>query len=85
MVSGSEIFYLLNGFLGYNQVLVAEKDRLKAIFRTKWRTFAYRRMPFGLMNIEATFQRAMDIAFRGLSGHCVVVYLDDVTIFSKRR
>ena len=42
-------------------------------------------MPFSLMNAEATFQRAMDIAFRGLSGHCVVVYLDDVTIFSKRR
>ena len=42
-------------------------------------------MPYGLMNAEATFQRAMDIAFRGLSGHYVVVYLDDVTVFSKRR
>ena len=42
-------------------------------------------MPFGLMNVEATFHRAMDIAFRGLSGHCVVVYLDDVNVFSKRR
>ena len=85
MVSGSELFSLLDGFFGYNQVLVVEEDRLKTTFRTKWGVFAYRRMPFGLINARATFQRAMDIAFRGLIGHSVVVYLDDVTIFSKKR
>ena len=42
-------------------------------------------MPFGLINDRATFQRAMDIAFDGLIGQSVVVYLDDVTIFSKKR
>ena len=68
MVSGSELFSLLDGFSGYNQVLVAEEDRLKTTFRTKWGTFTYRRMPFGLINAGATFQRAMDIAFRGLIG-----------------
>ena len=41
----------------------------------------YARMPFGLMNVGATFRRAMDIAFVG--DEFVVVYLDDVTIFSK--
>ena len=55
MVSGSELFSLLDGFSGYNQVLVAEEDRLKTTFRTKWGTFAYRRMPFGLINVGATF------------------------------
>jgi len=40
-------------------------------------------MPFGLINAGATFQRAMDIAFRGLINHSVVVYLDDVTVYSK--
>ena len=55
MVSGSELFSLLDGFFGYNQVLVAEEDRLKTTFRTKWGTFAYRRMPFGLINDGATF------------------------------
>ena len=63
MVSGFELFSLLDGFYGYNQVLVAEEDKLKTTFRTKWGTFAYRRMPFGLINAGATFQRAMDIAF----------------------
>ena len=85
MVSGSELFSLLDGFSCYNQVLVAEEDRLKMIFRTRWGTFAYRRMPFGLINAGATFQRDMDIAFRGLIGRSVVVYLDDITIFSKKR
>ena len=79
------MFSLLDGFLGYNQVLVAEEDRLKTTFRTRWGTFAYRRMPFGLINARAMFQRAMDIAFRGLIGRSVVIYLDDITIFSKRR
>ena len=66
-------------------MLVAEEDRLNTTFRTKWGTFAYRRMPFGLINAGATFQRAMDIAFRGLIGQRVVVYLDNVTIYSKKR
>ena len=66
-------------------MLVAKEDRLKTTFKTKWGTFAYRRMPFGLINAGATFQRAMDIDFRCLIGCRVVVYLDDVTIFSKKR
>ena len=85
MVSSSELFSLLDGLSGYNKVLLAEEDRLKTTFRTKWGTFAYRRMPFGRINAGATFQRAMDIAFHGLIGYSVVVYLDDVMIFSKKR
>ena len=85
MVSGSKLFSLLDRFSSYSYVLLAEEDRLKTTFRTKWGTFAYRRMPFGIINAGATFQRAMDIAFRGLIGRSVVVYLDDVTIFSKKR
>jgi hypothetical protein len=50
-MSGSKIFSLLDGFSGYNQVLVSEEDHLKTIFRTKWGTFAYKSMPFGLINI----------------------------------
>ena len=85
-VSGSEILSLLDGFSGYNQILVSPDDhQLKTAFRTPWGTYAYRKMPFGLINVGATFQRAMDIAFRGLINHSVVVYLDDVTVYSKHR
>ena len=85
MVLGSELFSLLDGFSDYNQVLVAEEDRLKTMFRTKWGTFVYRRMPFGLINAGATFQRAMDIAFCGMIGRSMVVYLDDAIVYSKKR
>ena len=83
-VSGSEILSLLDCFSGYNQILVSPDDQLKTAFRTPWGTYAYRKMPFGLINARA-FQRAMDTAFRGLTNHSVVVYLDDVTVYSKHR
>ena len=79
------MFSLLDGFSGYNQVLVAPDDQLKTAFRIPWGAFTYKRMPFGLIKIGAMFQRAMDIAFRGLIHSSVVVYLDDVTIYSKKR
>ena len=43
----------------------------------------YAKMPFGLMNVGATFQRAMDIAFSKEKDKYVVIYLDDITIFSQ--
>jgi hypothetical protein len=84
-VSGSEMFSLLDGFSGYNHILVSHAYQIKTTFRTKWGTYAYKKMPFGLINAGATFQREMDIVFRGLINKSVVVYLDDVTIFSKNR
>jgi len=43
----------------------------------------YAKMPFGLINVGATFQRAMDIAFVGENDKFIVIYLDDVIVFSK--
>jgi hypothetical protein len=84
-MSGSDIFSLLDGFTCYNQVLFLEEYHLKTTFRTKWGTFSYKCMPLGLINTGVTFQRAMDISFRGLINKCVVVYLDNVTMYSKNR
>ncbi|KAH9320976.1 hypothetical protein KI387_015615, partial [Taxus chinensis] len=67
-VTGSEMLSMLDGFSGYNQVEVTTEDQHKTAFTTPWGTFAYRRMPFGLINAGATFQRAMDLAFRDLMG-----------------
>lgn len=77
------MFSLLDDFLGYNQVFIYELDRLKTTFRTKWGTFSYRHMPFGWMNVGATFQHAMDIVFIGLIEKSVRIYIDYVTMFSK--
>ena len=84
-VSSSKRLSLLDGFSGYNQVLMSPLDQLKTNFYTPWGTYAYRKMPFGLINTGATFHRAMDITFWGLINQSVVVYLDDVTVFSKNK
>jgi hypothetical protein len=84
-VFGVERLSLLDGFLGYNQVLMSPLDHLKTTFRTPWGTYAYRKITFGLINAGATFQRAMDIDFRGIINRLVVVYLEGVTIFSKNK
>ena len=80
-MSRSAMLSLLDGFSKYNQVLVAKEDCLKMTFQTKWGTYAYDKMPFGLINVGATFQRDMDIAFRGLINKSIVVYLDDITVY----
>ena len=83
VVLGLEQFSLLDGFSRYNQILVKEEDRYKIAFTTKWGTMAYQKMPFGLSNVGATFQKAMDKAFLNLMYRFVLVYLDNITIFSK--
>ena len=45
--------------------------------------FMYGKIPFGLMNTGATFQRDIDIDFISKKENCVVIYLDDITFFSK--
>ena len=50
-----ECYSFLDGFSGYNQVFIRAKDQLKTIFTTKWGTFAFNRMPFGLCNAPGTF------------------------------
>ena len=76
---------MLDGFFGYNQVVIQEEDSHKTTFTTPWGTFEYLRIPFGLLNAKATFQRAMDYAFKELIGKIIEIYQDDLTVFSKER
>lgn len=82
-ITGSGIMSILDEFLGYNQVLVNKEDQHKTTFTTPWGTHEYLRMPFGLLNAGATFQRAMDYAFKGMGGKFIEIYQDDLTVFSK--
>ena len=82
-VVGSTRISLLDGFSGYNQILVHPDNQEKTAFTTPWGTFMYLKMPFGLKNAGATFQKAMDIAFSKEIHDFLVIYLDDITIFSK--
>eukprot|EP00253_Pinus_taeda_P027894 PITA_27894 len=82
-VVGASRISLLDGFSGFNQILVHPDDQDKTTFTTPWGTFKYVKMPFGLKNAGATFQRAMDIAFSKEVHEFLVIYLDDLTPFSK--
>jgi hypothetical protein len=73
---------MLDGYSGYNQISIVEEDKKKTTLTTPWGTFMYKKMPFRLMNVGATFQRAMDITFIGEKDKFVFIYLDDITIFS---
>jgi hypothetical protein len=84
-VTRAEMMSMLDGFSGYNQVLVKEDDQLKTTFTTPWGTYKYLRMPFGLTNIGATFQHAMDYDFRDLIGKLIEIYQDDLSAISKKR
>jgi hypothetical protein len=82
-VTGASRISMIDDFFGYNQISVLPEDREKTTFTTPWGTFMYAKIPFGLMNAGATFQQAMDIAFIGERDKFVVIYLDDITVFSK--
>jgi hypothetical protein len=73
------------GFLDTTKSCSKEKTILKTTFTMPWGTFMYLRMSFGLMNADATFQRAMDFSFRDLIQKIIEIYQDDLTIVSKDR
>jgi hypothetical protein len=53
--AGSEIFSLMDGFSGYNQINIVPADQHKTAFICPWGTFAYRKLPFGLKNVARDF------------------------------
>ncbi|XP_022855935.1 uncharacterized protein LOC111377112 [Olea europaea var. sylvestris] len=67
--------------LGYNQKPVAPEDQEKTTFTCPYDTFAYRRMPFGLCNAPATFQRCMMAIFSNMIERFIEVFMDDFSIF----
>ncbi|CCO37425.1 Retrotransposable element Tf2 155 kDa protein type 1 [Rhizoctonia solani AG-1 IB] len=79
----AKIFTKLDLQWGYNNVRIKEGDEWKTAFKTKYRLFEYLVMPFGLTNAPAAFQRFMNNLFRNLLDITMVVYLDDILIFSK--
>uniref|UniRef100_A0A8C5R7U4 Gypsy retrotransposon integrase-like protein 1 n=1 Tax=Leptobrachium leishanense TaxID=445787 RepID=A0A8C5R7U4_9ANUR len=66
----------------YNLVRVREGDEWKTAFRTRYGHFEYNVMPYGLCNAPATFQHFVNDIFRDLLDQFVVIYLDDILIFS---
>ncbi|CAI7806861.1 unnamed protein product [Closterium sp. NIES-54] len=68
---------------GYHQIRVEPSDCAKTAFGTRYGSFEYTVMPFGLTNAPATFQMTMNEAFRPLLDKCVIIYLDDILVYSQ--
>ncbi|KAL4283808.1 hypothetical protein GQ457_16G019000 [Hibiscus cannabinus] len=65
----------------YNQIAIAPEDQSKTTFTCPYGTFAFRRMPFGLCNAPATFQRCMTAIFSNLNEDCLEIFMDDFSTF----
>ena len=80
-LAGKSHYYFLDGYLGYNQIVIAPKDQENITFTCPFGTFAFRRMPFGLCNAPGTFQRCMMSIFSKLITDCIEVFMDDFTVY----
>lgn len=81
-LTGATLFSTLDLASGYNQVPMAERDKEKTAFCTPFGLFEFNRMPFGLCNAPSTFQRLMERIFGDQSFQSLLLYLDDIVIFS---
>ena len=78
---GHPYFCFLDGYSGYNQIAIASEDQEKTTFTCPFGTFAFRRMPFGLCNAPATFQRCMMSIFLDLAEEVMEIFMDDFTVY----
>ena len=78
---GHPHFYFLDGYSEYNQNAIAPEDQEKTTFTCPYGTFSFRRMPFGLCNAPATFQRCMMSMFSNLAEEVMEIFMDDFTVY----
>jgi len=84
-VLGAKFFSKLDLNAGFNQIRVAPDSVAKTAFRTRFGHFEYTVLPMGLCNAPATFMNLMNTVFRDELGRCVLVFLDDILVFSRTR
>ena len=80
-IAGHAFYCFLDGYSGYNHIAIALEDQEKTTFTCPYGTFAYRRMPFGLCNTPATFQRCMMAIFADLVEEIMDVFMDDFSVY----
>ena len=81
MLARHSHYYFFYGYSGYNQIAIASEDHEKSTFTCPYDTFAFRRMPFGLCNAPATFQRCMMSIFSDLVEEVMEIFMDDFSVY----
>lgn len=81
-LGGAKYFSVLDLASGFHQIPMESNDAHKTAFSTPHGHYEYSRMPFGLRNAPATFQRLMDQILTGLQGIEMFVYMDDIVIYA---
>ena len=84
-VYGAQFFTKLDLRSGFHQIRIHPDDREKTAFRTRFGSYEYTVLPMGLCNAPGTFMQLMNETFRDMLDRCVLVFLDDVLIFSKTK
>ncbi|KAK8499659.1 hypothetical protein V6N12_002131 [Hibiscus sabdariffa] len=79
-LAGKAYYCFLDGYSGYNQIAIAPEDQEKTTFTCPYGTYAFRRMPFGLCNAPATFQRCMLAIFSDMVKDYLEVFMDDFSV-----
>ena len=80
-IYGHPFYCFLDGYSGYFQIEISAEDQEKTTFTCPLGTYAYRRMPFGLCNAPATFQRCMLSVFINLVDFIKEVSMDDISVY----
>ncbi|GBG90553.1 hypothetical protein CBR_g50896 [Chara braunii] len=82
-LGGAKFFSKLDLKSRYHQLEIRQEDRYKNAFKTRYGRFEWLVMPFGLTNAPATFQAAMTMEFRHMLDRYVLIYLDDILVYSR--
>ncbi|KAL7294768.1 hypothetical protein TKK_0011895 [Trichogramma kaykai] len=82
-LEGASYFSTFDLASGFHQIPMKPEDKWKTAFSTLNGHYQYCRMPTGLKNAPATFQRLIDRVLRGLQNTKMLVYLDDIIVYAK--
>ena len=82
-LNGAKVFSKIDLNNAYHQLPMKKDDIFKTAFTTRYSTFEFLVMPFGLCSAPSTFQRVMNRAFFELLDKDVLIYLDDILVYSK--